>query len=330
MKIPLVTEIQRFSLQDGPGIRTTIFLKGCPLSCPWCHNPETQDPRQEFYYNQSRCVGCGRCIEVCPAGTSKLVKNSDGRTTIQLDRSNCQRCMRCVATCLTEARSIVGQALSMEDILREALADELFFRNSGGGVTISGGDPLLYPEFTLQLAQSLRASGINVAIETSCFPKQRKVVESLIGSIDLFIVDLKSLNPQKHVEVIGWPLEPILANLETLFAARAQVRIHIPVIPGFNDTEDDFRTYVEYLSRHIDGISGVDILNYHCSGEGKYTFLGRDGSYQYKGVEENPAEKVLPLAKALKQAGLSVTVGGIVGIADSKSDIGCGTVFGMQ
>jgi len=324
VKIPLVTEIQRFSLQDGPGIRTTIFLKGCPLRCPWCHNPETQDARQEFYFYPDRCVGCGRCVAVCPADTSRLVRNSDGRTIVQIDRTNCQRCMSCVAACLTEARAIVGQHMSVEEILREALSDSAFYRNSGGGVTISGGDPLYFPDFTRQLAGELHARGVHVAIETSCFPKQGKVVESMIGIVDLFIVDLKTLDARKHLEVIGWPLAPILANLETLFAAGAKVRIHIPVIPGFNDSHADIEAYAEYLGKHAAAISGIDLLNFHCYGEGKYTFLGRAGSYQYSGVDETPAEKIVPLAQALKARGLAVTIGGIVGIANGKNELAGG------
>lgn len=321
MRIPSITEIQRFSLQDGPGIRTTIFVKGCPLHCPWCHNPETQDKRQEFYFYPDRCVGCARCIAVCPAGTSSLVRDSDRRMSVRIDRTNCQHCMRCTAVCLTEARSVVGQRLSVDEVLREALSDAPFFRNSGGGVTISGGDPLYYPQFTQHIASELHAQGIHVAIETSCFPKQKKVVESLIPSVDLFIVDLKSLDAAKHLDVVGWPLAPILANLETLYAAEANVRIHIPVIPGFNDSPADFDAYVEYLGRHASSISGVDLLNYHSYGEGKYKFLGRGEDYEYAGVEEQPAERLIPLAQALAKNGLAVTIGGIVGIADCGNEL---------
>ena len=327
MIIPLITEIQRFSLQDGPGIRTTIFLKGCPLHCPWCHNPETQDTRQEFYHYASRCVACGRCAAVCRTGASRLVRSSDSCVTLELDRTSCERCMRCVAACLTEARTIVGQRMSIEEILREALSDAAFYRNSGGGVTISGGEPLYFPEFTRQLAGELHAAGVHVAVETSCFPKSRKTVESLLGVVDLFIVDLKTLDPSKHLEVIGWPLAPILENLDTLFAAGANVRIHIPVIPGFNDSPADFDAYADYLGSRAESISGVDLLNFHSYGEGKYEFLGRSDSYQYSGVDEPPAAKTVPLARALKSKGLAVTVGGIVGIADSKCELTDGDIL---
>ncbi|WP_343036061.1 [benzylsuccinate synthase]-activating enzyme [Aromatoleum toluvorans] len=332
VRIPLVTEIQRFSLQDGPGIRTTIFLKGCPLRCPWCHNPETQDVRQEFYYYPARCVGCGRCVAVCPAGTSRLVLNPDGRTIVEIDRTDCQRCMRCVAACLTDARTTVGQRMSVDEILREALSDSLFYRNSGGGVTISGGDPLFHPAFTLELARGIKQRNVHVAIETSCFPKNWAVIQPLLEVVDLFIVDLKSLNPKKHEEVVGWPLQPILDNIERLIQSGANIRIHIPVIPGFNDSSQDFDNYISYLSRHATHLEGVDILNYHVYGEGKYLSLGREKEYQYLGVEENPPETVLPLAKGLKLAGIkSVTIGGLVGITTDRHEtvrdagIGCMT-----
>lgn len=314
MQRPLVTEIQRYSLQDGPGIRTTIFLKGCPLRCPWCHNPETQSPQQEYYYYQSRCVACGRCAAVCPTGASVLGRDSEGRVVLNLDRDKCDRCMRCVDACLNDAREIVGRAMSYDEIMRELVADRPFFENSGGGVTISGGDPLLHPRFTLQLARGLKAEGIHVAIETSCFPKHWKVVEALLGAVDLFIVDLKSMDPEKHAATVGWPLEPIMRNLKKLLEAGAQVRIHIPVIPGFNDSDADFDAYIRYLGQFAGSLAGVDVLNYHTYGEGKYINLGRGGTYKYRGVEANPPETVIPLVKGLRDSGIrDVTVGGLLG-----------------
>jgi pyruvate formate lyase activating enzyme len=315
MKIPLITEIQRFSLQDGPGIRTTVFVKGCPLKCPWCHNPETQLVANEYYYYPDRCTHCGRCAEICPTGASTLTKTADGGAKLRLDRTLCEGCMRCVDRCLSDARSVVGQQMGLEEILKEVLSDKPFYNNSGGGVTISGGEPLMFPHFTLELAKHLKQEGIHVAIETTCFPKWR-VIEPLLDYIDLFIVDLKSLDAEKHEAVVGWPLEPIVANIITLIESRASVRIHLPIVPGFNDSKEDFERFIDFLGNYADRLAGVDVLNYHCYGEGKHIFLGRGEEYEFKGVAENPPEAVLPLVRGLRQAKIaSVTVGGMVGIA---------------
>lgn len=229
--------------------------------------------------------------------------------------------MRCVEVCPREGRELVGKTMSLDGILEETLSDEPFYRNSGGGVTISGGDPLLFPAFTLELAKRIKARGIHVAVETSCFPKNWETIRPLLEFVDLFIVDLKSLDPQKHADVIAWPLQPILDNIDRLLRSGAHVRIHIPVIPGFNDTPLDFEGYVAFLSQYANQLDGVDILAFHVYGEGKYRSLGRENQYRYMGVEESPRERLLPLANGLKQAGIgSVTMGGLVGIATSPSE----------
>lgn len=314
MENPLVTEIQRFSLQDGPGIRTTIFLKGCPLRCPWCHNPETQKSHQELYFYKNKCSSCGRCVDICPANACVFdFSSSPGRPTIYLDREKCLKCMTCVSHCLKQARSVCGVPLSMDEIVQEVLADVLFYKNSGGGVTISGGDPLLHPNFCHELATRLRREGVHVAVETSCFPKNWSAIEPLLEVIDLFIVDLKSLDAIKHESVIRWPLSPILANLDGLFKARANVRLHIPFIPGFNDSSQDINAFVSFITAHAGYVSGVDILSYHCHGEGKYRALGR--TYAYEGVEESDSDRMHQFAQALRRAGIpSVTIGGLVGV----------------
>ncbi|WP_231713993.1 glycyl-radical enzyme activating protein [Desulfosarcina ovata] len=318
--MPLVTEIQRFCLQDGPGIRTTLFMKGCPLHCPWCHNPETQNRKREIYYYANLCTGCGRCVEVCPQEACVLKTGPDETALIEIDRDKCIACTSCVDACLNGAREAVGQLLTMDEILHECLSDEPFYKRSGGGVTLSGGDPLFFPDFSLALSKQLKQKGIHVAMETSCFP-DFKVIRPLIGTIDLFIVDIKTMDPVKHRQTIGWPLEPILENIGKLIENDANVRIHLPIIPGFNDTAEDCRAYVNFLTPYADRLTGVDLLPFHAYGEGKYDFLGRTETYQYKGVEDKPSDQIKIFARALSMAGIArVSVGGMVGMGTEKGE----------
>jgi len=229
--------------------------------------------------------------------------------------------MECVDACLSGARAVIGQELTIETIMKEATADLPFYKNSGGGVTISGGDPLLFPEFTLELAKRLKNERIHVGLETSCFQKWEKI-QPLLGYVDLFLVDIKSLDSKKHKAVVGWPLEPILENIKNLIESKASVRIHIPLIPDFNDSDNDVKAYESFLGRIADGLIGVDILPFHVYGVGKYTFLGRHDEYKYKDVKQLPADKIAPLAKALKRAHIKdLSVGGIVGMGNDAKTI---------
>jgi len=317
IRIPLITEIQRYCLQDGPGIRTTVFIKGCPLKCPWCHNPETQNPKRELYFYPEKCTGCGRCAEVCPTNASSISLGPDKASTLNFERSKCIACLKCVDACLSQARGIVGQVLSIDEIIQEAVADKPFYENSGGGVTLSGGEPLLFPEFTLEISKRFKKELIHVAIETSCFAEWRKI-KSLLPYIDLFIVDIKTLNPEKHKTVIGCPLDIILKNIEKLIENHANIRIHLPIIPGFNNTEKDYEAYFKCLSKFSKNLLGVDILPFHCYAQNKYILLGRGDTYQFAGVEDLPQKELLPLARGLKQIGIDVTIGGLVGLGDIK------------
>ncbi len=321
MHIPLVTEIQRFSLQDGPGIRTTIYLKGCPLHCPWCHNPETISEKQEKYFHASRCLECGECARGCPSGSIKVVRTPDRQPIITTDRKKCRLCSKCVENCNGRAREDVGRRLDIEDIVREALADEIFYRSSGGGVTISGGEPLMFPDFLYELTRTLKEkSNVHIAIETSFFAKW-KHIEKLLETIDLFIIDIKTMSFDKYKNVIGGSLDLVTANLDRLIKTNADIRIHLPIIPGFNNTDKDYDMYVHYLSQFADRLSGVDILPFHSYAVGKYNQLSVD--YQYKDVKDLAPEEVLPLFNALKQTGIrQVTVGGIAGNRKPSPDSG--------
>ena len=322
MVVPLITEIQRFSLQDGPGIRTTLFVKGCPLHCPWCHNPETQNSRSELYYHAKRCTHCLRCVAGCPSGASAAGGDNGRPAVLALDRRRCRGCLRCVDTCLCGARETVGQALSSADILRELLADKAFFDNSGGGVTISGGEPLMFPEFTRTLCTALKAQGIHVVIETSACVDTAGL-QNVAGAADLFVVDLKSLNPGRHARIVGGPLNRVLNNIEQLLDAPKAVRVHIPLIPGFNDTPEDYREFARYLGPRAGSLDGVDILPYHGYGISKYNSLGRKADPRYNPLEEINPRSVKRLAQQLKTAGIdNLTVGGMVGVRKNTSDGG--------
>jgi len=222
--------------------------------------------------------------------------------------------MKCVDACLFGAREVVGKSLDIDCIVQEAVADKMFYQHSGGGVTISGGEPLLYPEFTLELARILKTEEkINLTIETSCFANWEKI-EPLLEFVDLFIVDIKTMDSEKYKYVIGGSLPEILSNIERLISLKAAVRIHLPIIPGFNDSELDMAAYVEYLGQFADKLDGVDVLPFHSYAAGKYSQLGLE--YQYKGINDLPIQRVIPLVTALKQSGVhQVTVGGMTGTA---------------
>lgn len=316
--LPLITEIQRFCLQDGPGIRTTIFMKGCPLHCPWCHNPETQSRKRELYYYKDRCTLCGRCAAACPTGATSMVRGPGNKPLLKINRLRCDGCMKCVEACLSGARGGVGREFTLLEIVKESLSDGPFYLRSGGGVTLSGGDPLLFPEFTLRLARRLKQEAVHVAIETSCFADWR-FIGPLLGCVDLFLVDIKSMDPEKHKQVVGWPLEIILGNIRALVEAEANVRIHLPIIPEFNNSTDDFRALLEFLTPLAGRLTGADVLPYHVYGAGKYEFLGRGDSYHYKDIEEIPPGDLVPLAKALAEAGITrVSIGGLVGMGSER------------
>ncbi|WP_206811706.1 glycyl-radical enzyme activating protein [Paradesulfitobacterium ferrireducens] len=316
IKEPLITNIQRYSLQDGPGFRTTIFLKGCPLRCPWCHNPDTQLTKKEISYYAEKCIGCGRCAERCPTG-STYIEQRGQEAFLKYDRSKCIGCGKCADACLTGARDIAGREMPMAEIIREAAADNMFFFNSGGGVTISGGDPMMFPEYTLELAKNLRQEGLHVALETSAFGPWHHL-QPLLQYVNLFLIDIKAMDAEKYKNIIKGNLDVILNNFENLVKAGAAVRARLPMIPGFNNSQRDYEAYTEYLGKFVGRIEAVDLLPFHSYGEKKYQLLGRMESYQYLNVNSMEAKELKPFIKMLIEAGFvagkSLTVGGLIGV----------------
>lgn len=310
MKIPLIYNIQRYSLQDGPGFRTTIFLKGCPLRCPWCHNPDSQDPEKQILLDMDKCTGCGACIQVCSNGACR----QEGESII-FERSLCIKCGRCVEACPASAREMCGKEISEEEIVREAQKDEMFYQSSNGGVTIGGGDPLYFPEYTMDLAQRLKHEMLHVAIDTAAFCDW-SYLDEVRRFADLFLIDLKTMDSDKYKNVIGANLAVVQKNIEMLADAGASVRVRIPVIPGFNDTEADFAAFSAYLGTIRNRLEGIDILPFHSYAAKKYRLSGKWDQYLFQETESLQPEDVKGLAICLKNAGFSMansrlTIGGL-------------------
>lgn len=263
-----IFDIRRFSLHDGPGIRTVVFVKGCPLRCAWCHNPESQSGNEELFFFPEKCAGCGACARVCPVGAHRM---EDGRHV--LDRARCTRCFHCAAECGAQALRKVGREATVDEVMREVLADRDCYDRSGGGLTVSGGEPLAQPEFVLELLREAKRNKVHTAVDTSGYAK-REVVEKFLGVADLFLYDMKETDPEKHLEYTGVPLEPILENLRFLNDRGAAIIVRAPLIPGYND-RPEHRAAVEKIVKELKNVRAVEFLPPDRFGEEKLRWLGR-------------------------------------------------------
>jgi pyruvate formate lyase activating enzyme len=266
-----VFNIQRYSVHDGPGIRTTVFLKGCPLTCFWCQNPESQKKRPEVLLNKTICTRCGRCVHVCLSGANSLSEKSS-----TIDRDKCVGCGKCVEVCLSQCRTLVGKAMTVDEVADEVLRDKKFYENSGGGVTLSGGDPIMQPEFALQVLQKCKEHGLHTAIETCGFTSW-PILEGLLAYTDLCLYDIKCLDPMKHQNATGKPNQPIIENAKKI-AKSKKMMVRVPLVPGFNDSVEDIRAIVLFVKDELNlNPSDIDLLPYNKLGEGKYERLDRNG-----------------------------------------------------
>lgn len=298
----MIFDIQRFSIHDGSGIRTLVFMKGCPLDCLWCCNPESQSTTPELMLFPSRCIGCGACREACqnqavaPGGAGVLVT----------DRSLCRVCGRCVEVCPVEARALRGRVISVEEVLREVERDEIFYRTSGGGVTVSGGEPLLQAAFVAELLKACRCQGISTAIET-CGHAPWEDFVLVLAHTDTVLFDIKHVDPIAHRRFTGVGNELILANLGRVVRSGTHVVLRLPLVPGCTADADTVRA-VATLAREL-GIAELHLLPYHRLGESKYQALGR--SYLPQGLTPSSAEEMQGLKRIAEDGtGLTVRVGG--------------------
>ena len=272
-------DIQGFSVQDGPGVRTTAFLKGCPLRCPWCHSPESQEFFPQLSWIGLRCQGTelcqSRCMKACPKGAIELggiredpVKGEKVQM-IHVKRDLCDNCGKCADVCYPTALYMCGKDYTVDELVRRLLQDKSFYETSGGGVTISGGEALSQPEFTLAVLKRLKEEGIHTALDTTGYASW-STVEKVLPYVDLFLYDLKHMDSEKHKAVIGVPNEPILDNAKRLAAAGAKLQVRIPVIPMFNNDEANIRKTAEFCKSLGDAVVSVQLLPYHNLGVMKY------------------------------------------------------------
>lgn len=293
----LVFDIQRFSIHDGPGIRTTVFMKGCPLRCRWCSNPESIKPYPEIMTFDVRCNKCNKCLDVCSPGAIEIGE------TIKIDRSKCNLCMECVKVCYPAAIKVAGQYMSVEEVVEEVEKDRLFYQNSGGGVTVSGGEPLFQWEFVAALFKECQERHLHTTLDTTGCAKW-PAIEQVLKYTDLVLYDIKHMDPLRHRDKTGRSNALILNNAKKV-ARETRTWLRFPVIPGYNDSESNIRQLSEFGLAC--GVEKVCLIPYHRWGEGKYKRLGR--KYLFGGIEPPTSDHIDEVRRTIESHGLTVTIG---------------------
>ncbi len=282
----MVYNIQKYSVHDGPGLRTTVFLKGCPLSCLWCHNPESQEFKQKVQINQRKCIDCKICYNVC-------------------ESDNCNLCLKCVALCPSEARELVGELMTPKLLYKIIKQDILFYEESQGGVTFSGGEPLCQSKELVNLLKKLKENDVHVAIDTSGYAHKESIAQ-IVDFVDLWLYDIKHIDISKHEELTGVGNKLIIENLEYLLDKGANIWIRFPLIPTLNDSKDNIKSIAQLLNEL--NISMIYLLPYHSMAEDKHTRFEID--YALKGLKEPTEEQIKQAVLIFNKHNISVQIGG--------------------
>lgn len=300
LKQGIIFNIQRYSVHDGPGIRTTVFLKGCPLKCWWCHNPESQLLEEEILFIKNRCKGCGACAKVCPKSAIEI-----SNRIVEFSPEKCIICGKCIEVCAIGAREVAGKKVGVEHVIKEIKKDLIFYDEAGGGVTFSGGEPLLQWEFLYELLVRCKEEGIHTTLDTSGFASW-EVIEKLTPYIDLFLYDIKLMDDEEHVKYTGTSNRIILDNLKRLSALGKKINARMPIIPGINNSEKNIRGTGEFLSKY--NVHQVNLLPYHSMAKDKYGRLFKE--YKLDNTIEPEMCEMLEIKDILIGYGLNVKIGG--------------------
>ena len=295
-----VFEIERYALKDGPGIRTVIFFKGCPLRCLWCANPESQSADNQLMYWETRCMGCKNCIDTCP--NRALSWNG---FSIRINRSACINCGKCTSVCNSEALDIAGKTISVSEVLDTINKDVSFYKQSGGGITFSGGEALTQIDFLYELAKACKSQSIHTCIETSGYSSWDNL-KRILPFMDLFLFDIKTIDDESHKKNTGASNKLILSNFRKLIKSNANVCVRIPIIPGFNDSEGNIANTIGFLKKH-GNTCPVSLLPYHTLGVAKYKKLDMD--YKVADVPTPSLESINIIAEKFRKSGFYTTIG---------------------
>ncbi len=300
LDVNLITNIQGYSIHDGPGIRTIVFLKGCGLACRWCCNPENISPFPELGFKRTLCTVCGKCVNVCQHGALSIVEGS-----LQIDRQQCTHCGKCVSVCDYNAIVLHGKAMSVQEVFEVVSRDNMFYQSSGGGVTISGGEPLLYPQYVRSLLDRCQTAGINTCIETSGFADEA-ALNQVLPAVNYVLYDLKHLNPAKHRQYTGKTNDVILKNARVVAGSEVQFLFRMPLIPGINDDLQNVQETALYLKSLGSQAQRIELMPYHRLGESKYAAL--DKEYRMRGFQPPEQDYLESIVHAFEERNIECSI----------------------
>ena len=313
-QIGVVTNIQFYSINDGPGIRTTVFLKGCNVRCRWCHNPEGVRRNPEVFPYYANCVGCEQCLDSCPSGALTLVKPTKEEALKgimefkpHIDKGICTYCLQCVDACPFDALVCFGDFMTVDQVLDEVEKDKLFYKHSGGGMTISGGEPMAQPDFVLALLKEAKERKINTCLDSNGYAKW-ELYEKTLDYVDWYLLDIKHMDPEVHKDWAGVSNERVLDNIKKIAERGKKIRIRIPVIPSINDSVENMKKTAEFVESLGSAVEGVDLLPYHPWAGAKYRLFALD--YNFPIGEGYDEDHLLELMEIFEPHTVEVTIGG--------------------